>query len=509
MKPFHSWIWVCVFTLAPGALALPQQDVVRADSVEIATGQSAALAASAEVSVLRLVKLSGVVQDALGQPRTGVVGITFALYQEQEGGAPLWLETQNAQLDEQGRYTVLLGSESSEGLPLEIFSSTEARWLGVTVQGEEEQSRVLLVSVPYALKAADAERLGGQLAATFISKDPETGQLLAGGEVLDSSALAEGGGTSAQVVSGDVGRIAKFTASDAVGNSVMFESAGFIGVGTTSPTELLHVHNGKIQMTRDDGNFPLFALHNLNAGGHRYTFQSEHPNGSLAIRDSTVGANRLVVDAGGFVGIGTTSPTELLHIHNGKIQMTRDDGNFPLFALDNLAPGGRRFTFQSEHTTGNLAIRDSTAGANRFIVDPTGNIGIGTTSPSEKLHVVGNVLVSGDVTATSLTEISSRRWKSNIQPLTDALEKVERLRGVTYDLKNNNKHDIGLIAEEVGEVVPEVVAQDENGQANSVNYGRLTALLVEAVKEQQAQIRALQEELAALKAGQATPAGRP
>jgi len=210
MKPFHSWIWVCVFTLAPGALALPQQDVVKADSVEIATGQSAALAASAEVSVLRLVKLSGVVNDALGQPRTGVVGITFALYQEQEGGAPLWLETQNAELDAQGRYAVLLGAESSEGLPLEIFSSTEARWLGVTVQGEEEQSRVLLVSVPYALKAADAERLGGQLAATFVSKDPETGQLLAGGEVLESSALAVGGGTSPQVVSGNAGFIAKF-----------------------------------------------------------------------------------------------------------------------------------------------------------------------------------------------------------------------------------------------------------------------------------------------------------
>src|SRR3990172_8497403 len=71
-----------------------------------------------QASVLRLVRFSGTVQDALGRPRTGMVGITFALYAEQEGGSPLWLETQNVELDDQGRYTILLGSTTSEGLPL-------------------------------------------------------------------------------------------------------------------------------------------------------------------------------------------------------------------------------------------------------------------------------------------------------------------------------------------------------------------------------------------------------
>src|SRR5215472_6135848 len=114
--------------------------------------------------VPRLVKFAGAFKDEQGKPRTGVLGVTFAVYREQEGGSALWLETQNVELDEQGRYTVLLGSTRSEGLPLELFAAGEPRWLGVQVNlpREVEQPRVLLVSVPYALKAADADTLGGR-----------------------------------------------------------------------------------------------------------------------------------------------------------------------------------------------------------------------------------------------------------------------------------------------------------------------------------------------------------
>jgi len=120
--------------------------------------------------VPRLVKFAGTLKDELGKPRTGVVGVTFAVYKELEGGAALWLETQNVELDEQGRYTVLLGSTKSEGLPLELFTAGEPRWLGVQVNlpKELEQARVLLVSVPYALKAADAETLGGKPLSSFV-----------------------------------------------------------------------------------------------------------------------------------------------------------------------------------------------------------------------------------------------------------------------------------------------------------------------------------------------------
>ena len=78
------------------------------------------------------------------------------------------LETQNVSPDRNGHYTAMLGSASSHGLPPEIFTAGEAHWLGVQVSGQAEQPRVLLVSAPYALKAGDAETLGGFPASAFM-----------------------------------------------------------------------------------------------------------------------------------------------------------------------------------------------------------------------------------------------------------------------------------------------------------------------------------------------------
>jgi hypothetical protein len=116
----------------------------------------------------RLVRFGGTVKDLNGNPLTDVVGITFALYSEKTGGAPLWLETQNATADSNGHYTVLLGSTKPEGLPAELFTSEQARWVGVQVSGQAEQPRVLLVSAPYALKAGDAETIGGLPPSAFV-----------------------------------------------------------------------------------------------------------------------------------------------------------------------------------------------------------------------------------------------------------------------------------------------------------------------------------------------------
>jgi hypothetical protein len=72
---------------------------------------------------------------------------------DQYEGSPLWLETQNVQADAKGNYTVQLGATKAEGLPLDLVTSGEARWLGVTINGGQEQPRVLLLSVPYAVEA--------------------------------------------------------------------------------------------------------------------------------------------------------------------------------------------------------------------------------------------------------------------------------------------------------------------------------------------------------------------
>src|SRR5580704_3036033 len=122
----------------------------------------------ATVIVPPLVNFSGVLTDGNGKPLDGVVGVTLYLYKDSQGGSPLWMETQNVQPDKVGHYKVMLGSTTTQGLPAELFASGEARWLGVQVQGQEEQPRVLLLSVPYALKALDAETIGGKPASAFM-----------------------------------------------------------------------------------------------------------------------------------------------------------------------------------------------------------------------------------------------------------------------------------------------------------------------------------------------------
>ena len=124
-----------------------------------------------------------------------------------------------------------------------------------------------------------------------------------------------------------------------------------------------------------------------------------------------------------------------------------------------------------------------------------GNVGIGTTSPSERLEVNGNVL------ANNVSVPSSRRFKTDIEPISEALHKIQRLLGVSYNWKATGEHNIGLIAEEVGEVIPEVVTYEENGtDAKAVNYARLVAVLIEAIKEQQQQIEELRVVVGSLSA---------
>ncbi len=130
----------------------------------------------------------------------------------------------------------------------------------------------------------------------------------------------------------------------------------------------------------------------------------------------------------------------------------------------------------------------------RVVVMRDGTVGIGTTTPANILTVEQGS--STDPIADGWTTYSSKRWKTNIEPVEGALEKVQRLRGVSFDWKSDGRHDIGLIAEEVGEVIPEVVAYEANGtHARSVDYGRLVALLIEATKEQQKTIQQLKVQL--------------
>ena len=192
------------------------------------------------------------------------------------------------------------------------------------------------------------------------------------------------------------------------------------------------------------------------------------------------------------------------------LNLGTNDGTGAGFSVITAAPAGspQNWYFSQNAVTGAFLISNSFGGNAQVQIFPNvggsnpaktfvirdGGIGIGTNNPGfNKLNVVAGHTTIAD----AWTARSSRRFKDNIQTLDNALDTVEQLRGVSFDWKTTGKPSIGLIAEEVGAVLPELVEYEDNGvDALSLDYGKLTALLVEAVKEQQQQIDELRRQLA-------------
>jgi hypothetical protein len=334
-------------------------------------------------AVPRLLTLNGVLRreqgkapgegEAPGERKPGhpLVGILFALYEEQEGGAPLWQEVQNVHLDAQGRYSVLLGSTQPEGLPSDIFTTGQARWLGIQVEGEKEQPRILLVSVPYALKAADAETLGGKPLSEFVlhreSSSPDG----------DKDAQATSGGATPAVTSGTAGRIAKFTSTTDLGNSVMFESGGLIGVGTTTPADTLHLSavNPRLRLTSTSAvSIPQLSFYEGSVIGgffqyrnsgvanpNMFTLGSKPAGSQFAIFTSD--SEKVRVTAAGNVGIGTTTPAQKLTVAGNVLAMQSNSTTvFPTPAAPPPAAIRGDATATSNYTTGVLGSATSPLG---------------------------------------------------------------------------------------------------------------------------------------------------
>jgi hypothetical protein len=119
--------------------------------------------------VPHFVKFGGVLKGEGSISHDETVAVKFVIYDDSTSGNALWQEVQNIHLNAEGRYEVMLGSTAEEGMPMDLFTSGEPRWLGAQVlrPGSEEQPRVLMVSVPYAMEAADAQTLGGLPASAF------------------------------------------------------------------------------------------------------------------------------------------------------------------------------------------------------------------------------------------------------------------------------------------------------------------------------------------------------
>lgn len=113
---------------------------------------------------------------------------------------------------------------------------------------------------------------------------------------------------------------------------------------------------------------------------------------------------------------------------------------------------------------------------------------------SGNASVTGNLTVSGTMTATTVTETSSIQFKENIRPLSNPLVAISQLSGVTYDRRDgSSKDEVGLIAEDVYQIIPELVSLDEHGNPYGIKYTKLTAYLIECVKDLQDQIEELKK----------------
>jgi hypothetical protein len=119
-------------------------------------------------------------------------------------------------------------------------------------------------------------------------------------------------------------------------------------------------------------------------------------------------------------------------------------------------------------------------------LDASGNLLVGTTSGSDK------VTVNGTVSATNFNTTSDATLKTNVETLSGSLDAVTSLRGVSFDWLENGGSEIGVIAQEVEAVLPDVVSTNDEG-IKSVKYGNMVAVLIEAIKEQQAQIDELKK----------------
>jgi hypothetical protein len=193
-----------------------------------------------------LIPFASVATDQGGSSLSGVVNITFSLYAAQQGGEPLWTETQNnIQPDATGHYSVQLGITKPNGMPTALFTTTEARWLGVQIAEQGEQPRVLLLSVPYALKAGDAATIGGLPPSAFVLAAPGSGSAQAAPQETGATPQSSSTPANADVTGlGTIGYIPLWDATGDIVDSVLFQSATSpykIGINNPTPAATLDI----------------------------------------------------------------------------------------------------------------------------------------------------------------------------------------------------------------------------------------------------------------------------
>ncbi len=226
-------------------------------------------ASTAATSVPRLVQFNGTLKDSAARPVSGVASVTFAIYTEQDGGSALWTETQNVLADSNGHFNALLGTATTGGFPSDLFSTGQSRWLGISIARQPEMPRVMLASVPYAMKAGDADTLGGLPASSYVTTQQLAAHIVATSTTVIASApqgigsapvasasasIDDVSGAATQSVTqatitgtGTANYLPLWTSGTNLGVSKIYQAnGGFVGINTNTPLLQLDVNGNSI-----------------------------------------------------------------------------------------------------------------------------------------------------------------------------------------------------------------------------------------------------------------------
>jgi hypothetical protein len=260
--------------------------------------------------------------------------------------------------------------------------------------------------------------------------------------------------------------------------------SGDLGIGTTNPTSRLHISGdalvtGVVTATAFNGNINAGIGTITNLSGTNVSYSGIGTVGSL-----NIGSTQVISSARELQNIASLDATTTATIETAI-------ANAPNTFTDLQVTGVSTFTngpvlIGSGTSTGVSEQRLQVTGGGYI----SGSVGIGTTNPTSKLTVQGDVLVSGVITSTDYNSASDINLKENIQPIENPIDKVLQINGVSFDWKEDGRSSMGVIAQEVERVLPELVSGSDT---KTVNYNGLIGLLIEVVKEQQQRINTLEE----------------
>jgi hypothetical protein len=348
---------------------------------------------------------------------------------------------------------------------------------------------------------------------------------------LDSGATASPGNAYIQGQEdggGNYGTSLQFgtvASKEQVTERMRITSTGNVGIGTATPSQMLDVAGGigignnnnnqgspyRLELASGDPNHYIYSTGTNGNSTYFGEFNGGGSTGWHFVDTNSNDSNKeiLTVLAAGNVGIGTTAPACLLEVSSPNATVAQmamvSAGSDAAISLNNTAANGREYWIDSGSGNagvgaGNFAVWDNTAKSARLVVNPDGNVGIGTTTPTQKLDV------AGIAHASSFPTSSDRRFKTNIEPLTNVLNGIGQIHGVSFDWnelyqslgRSTGRREIGVVAQEVEAVFPELVTTWGEDNYRAVDYGRLTVVLLEAVKELDAKLQSVSEKLRAL-----------